>query len=78
MASPNRLPENAPGAYYVTDECIDCTQCYENVPAFFRINRTTGYSEVHHQPTTPEEIALAEEALEGCPVEAIHHDGLTE
>ncbi|CAN5592472.1 ferredoxin [soil metagenome] len=77
MASPNRLPDNVPGAYYVTDECIDCTKCYENFPAFFRLNRATSYSEVRRQPTTPKEIAFAEEALDDCPVEAIQRDGLT-
>ena len=34
-----------------------------------------GYSFVHKQPTTEEEIAMCMEALEGCPVEAIGNDG---
>ena len=34
-----------------------------------------GYSYVFKQPTTPEEEALCQEAMEGCPVEAIGNDG---
>lgn len=30
-----------------------------------------GYSYIQKQPETPEELALAEEARQGCPVEAI-------
>jgi ferredoxin len=34
-----------------------------------------GFSYVQRQPQTPEEIALADEAIQGCPVEAIGSDG---
>jgi ferredoxin len=30
---------------------------------------------VHKQPTTDDDVALCQEALEGCPVEAIGDDG---
>jgi len=32
-------------------------------------------SYIHRQPVTEEEIALAQEALEGCPSESIGSDG---
>lgn len=35
----------------------------------------SGYSYVHRQPLTADEIALTQEAIEGCPVEAIGDDG---
>ncbi len=76
MASPLRLPENVPGAYYVTEDCIDCGLCYETAPPIFHQHEVLGSSVVYHQPDNPEEVALTEEALESCPVEAIHHDGL--
>jgi ferredoxin len=41
----------------------------------FARHEETGFSFVHRQPMTPEEIALATEAIEGCPVEAIGRDG---
>jgi ferredoxin len=71
----NKLPENVSGPYYVDDQCIDCDACRETAPAFFHRNDDRGYSYVHRQPTTPQEKAQCEEALEGCPVEAIGRDG---
>ncbi len=71
------MGSNAPGAYYVTDQCVDCGSCHSNYPVIYRLEESLGSSIVHHQPTTPEEIAMAEEGLEGCPVEAIQRDGET-
>ena len=70
----NKLPENVPGRFFVDDQCIDCDACRETAPGFFRRNDDKGYSYVHKQPTTPQEVAECEEALEGCPVEAIGKD----
>lgn len=72
MAKPEeRLPENVPGAFYVTSECIDCGLCQEIAPTVFKHHAETGFSVVYHQPDSPEERALAIEAMHGCPVEAI-------
>ena len=71
----DRLAENVAGRYYVDDSCIDCDLCRGNAPDFFKRNDETGFSIVHRQPETPTEIALAEEALEGCPTESIGNDG---
>jgi len=73
--SSDRLPQNVPGAFYVDSQCIDCDLCRETAPTVFNRHDETGYSYVFHQPTTPDEIALAQEAMEGCPVEAIGNDG---
>lgn len=70
-----KWPENAPGKFYVDNQCIDCDLCRETAPNFFTRNEGGGYSFVHKQPTTEEEIALCMEALEGCPVEAIGSEG---
>lgn len=76
MAIPSdRLPQNVPGRYYVDAQCIDCDLCRETAPTIFGRHDEAGYSFVQRQPQTPEEIALAEEAIESCPVEAIGHDG---
>jgi ferredoxin len=76
MAIPaDRLPQNVPGRYYVDSQCIDCDLCRETAPTIFARHDETGFTYVHHQPTTPDEIALAEEAIQGCPVEAIGNDG---
>ena len=76
MAIPaDRLPQNVPGRYYVDAQCIDCDLCRETAPTLFGRHDEAGFSFVQRQPLTSEEIALAEEAVEGCPVEAIGNDG---
>ena len=71
----DKWPNNAPGKFYVDQQCIDCDLCRETAPAFFTRNDEGGYSFVHAQPQTEEDTALCREALEGCPVEAIGEDG---
>jgi ferredoxin len=66
-----RLPQNAPGPWYVDSNCIDCDLCRETAPSVFRRDEDGGYSIVFHQPETEDEKKLATEAKEGCPVEAI-------
>jgi len=70
-----RTPENVPGPYYLDDTCIDCDLCRSAAPDFFRRYDEGGYTYVFRQPSTPEEIALAEEARLGCPTDSIGNDG---
>ncbi len=72
----SRLPENVPGAFYITSECIDCDMCRETAPTVFKRNDDIGFSIAFRQPETEAERLLAEEALRGCPVEAIGDNGL--
>jgi ferredoxin len=74
-AREDKYAENVPGAFYVDDQCIDCDACRAAAPACFRRNDEGGYSYVFRQPETDEERALCQDALEGCPVEAIGDDG---
>ena len=75
MANPqDKVLENVPGPYYNDTTCIDCGLCPEIAPLIFRRQEDAGYSYVFRQPTTPAEIALAEEAREGCPTESIGND----
>lgn len=69
-----RLPQNVPGRWYVDNNCIDCDLCRETAPTVFRRDDENGNSIVFHQPETEEERQLAEEAMTGCPVEAIGND----
>ncbi|MEZ7956487.1 MAG: ferredoxin [Rubritalea sp.] len=71
----NKYPENIEGKIYVDDQCIDCDLCRETAPENFTRNDDEGYSYVYKQPTTPEQEALCQEAIEGCPVEAIGDNG---
>ena len=72
----DKLPDNAPGKFYVDSQCIDCDVCRDISPANFTRNEENGYSFVWKQPSTPEELALCEEAVMACPVEAIGDDGV--
>lgn len=71
----NKYAQNVPGPYYVDDQCIDCDLCRETAPANFKRDDDGGHSYLYKQPESDEERALCEDALTGCPVEAIGRDG---
>jgi len=73
----NKYKENAPGKFYVDDQCIDCDLCRETAPENFTRFEDGGYSIVKKQPATPAEEELCKEALSHCPVSAIGEDGDT-
>jgi ferredoxin len=70
-----KLPENVPGAFYVTCECIDCDQCSETAPTVFKRNPDIAFAVVFHQPATEAERQRAIEAQAGCPTDAIGNNG---
>lgn len=67
--------KNVPGKFYVDSNCIDCDLCRETAPDFFVRDDDEGVSYVCKQPDTDAEVSLCQEALEGCPVQAIGDDG---
>jgi ferredoxin len=71
----DKWAQNTAGKFYVDQQCIDCDLCRETAPGFFTRHDEGGYSFVHKQPVTEDDVALCMEALEGCPVEAIGNDG---
>jgi ferredoxin len=76
MADPtDKLAENAPGKYYVDSTCIDCDACREMAPENFARSDDNGYSYVSKQPVGEDEDEQCQDAMEGCPVEAIGDDG---
>lgn len=70
-----KWPDNAPGKYFVDDQCIDCDACRTEAPDNFTRNDEHGYSYVYKQPSTPDEEIKAKAAMEACPVEAIGNSG---
>ena len=66
-----KVPQNAPGRFYVDGQCIYCDLCVEIAPAIFKENKERGWAYVHRQPENEEEEAKACEALEACPTESI-------
>jgi len=76
MANRNqKTPENVPGLYYVDDSCIDCDMCRTIAPEFLSRFDNGGYTIVHRQPVTSDELAKAEEARDSCPTDSIGNDG---
>ena len=72
-----RFEENIAGAFYVDNECIGCHICSELAPKVFRESEDgPDHNVVFRQPETEEELVMAREALEECPVEAIGDDGM--
>ena len=70
-----KTPENVPGKYYVDTECSACMVCTETAPDNFKMTDDEEHAFVCKQPANDEEVALCEEAMEGCPDECIGDDG---
>lgn len=66
-----RLPENAPGNYFVDDACIDCETCRVLAPHVFERSDRLGLSVVAHQPESSEQALRARMAIVSCPTSAI-------
>jgi len=71
----DKYTDNVSGKFYTDSQCIDCDLCRQTAPDFFDRNAAKGYSFVSKQPKTPEEIALCQQAVDECPVEAIGNNG---
>lgn len=66
-----KLPENAPGDFFVDSTCIDCGTCYEVAPATFARSDASVKSHVTRQPASEEERARAAMAVVACPTASI-------
>jgi glyoxylase-like metal-dependent hydrolase (beta-lactamase superfamily II)/ferredoxin len=64
-----RLPENAPGDFYVDSSCIDCDACRQIAPDTFRDHGDQ--SSVFRQPGSDDETRRALMALVACPTSSI-------
>ena len=65
----DRLPENAPGDFYVYRTCIDCATCRQMAPEVF--TQGDGFSYVARQPGDPAAESRALAALVACPTGSI-------
>jgi glyoxylase-like metal-dependent hydrolase (beta-lactamase superfamily II)/ferredoxin len=64
-----RLPENAPGDFFVDSTCIDCDACRQIAPSVF--SEGAEYSFVRTQPTSAADQREAIHALLACPTGSI-------
>ena len=71
-----KFADNVPGKFYVDDQCSACDLCSDTAPETFKRHDSGGYNFVHQQPATPDQEARCQEALDGCPVQAIGNDGV--
>jgi glyoxylase-like metal-dependent hydrolase (beta-lactamase superfamily II)/ferredoxin len=65
----DRLPDNAPGDFYVDSTCIDCDTCRRIAPETFE--QGDGHSYVHAQPGGEAGRRRALMALVACPTASI-------
>lgn len=70
-----KYDDNAPGAFYVDEECIACDACMQSAPKHFKMTEDNDHAFVTIQPQNDEEQEECMEALQGCPVDAIGQDG---
>jgi ferredoxin len=71
---PQKHPQNVPGRFYVTEDCLACETCQQVAPNNFRYGEN-GLSFVFSQPSSPEEEKQCQEAVTDCPMEAVRNDG---
>ena len=70
-----KVADNVDGPWYVDTNCIDCDLCRQTAPDNFERNEDEGYSYIHKQPESEDEMQACQDAMEECPVEAIGDDG---
>ncbi len=63
--------ENLPGKMFVDQSCIACDACVLSAPENFGMHPEDEHAFVKKQPNNPAEEAACQEAMSGCPVEAI-------
>ena len=70
-----KFKQNVAGSFYVDDQCIACDACVMEAPHFFEMNDEEGHAFVKKQPESDAEKEECQNALAGCPVDAIGNDG---
>lgn len=71
----DKYPENVKGKFYVDRACIACDACVTMAPDNFSMDEDDGHAWLSKQPENEDEVEQCQEAIEGCPVEAIGDDG---
>ncbi len=66
-----KLPENVAGKYFVLDCCNACGLCKSVADTLFDSNKKGTYYFVSRQPSSAEEQAMMDEAIEFCEVNGI-------
>ncbi len=67
-----KLANNVDGKYFVTEECDGCAYCASVAPENFEFDKATNTYYISKQPENQEELEFVQEAMEDCPVDAVH------
>ena len=67
-------PENIPGPFSITEECISCEVCWKIAPDFIESHPIHTYAYFYKQPKSDLEVKKCMEALKTCPVECIYFE----
>ena len=70
-----KVPENAPGKWYVDDTCVPCQTCLTEAPTLLKWNDDETKVYFVKQPANAEEEKAAESARDVCPTASIGDDG---
>ncbi|MBP7148055.1 MAG: ferredoxin [Acidobacteria bacterium] len=70
-----KVPDGVPGKFYVDTSCSACKVCVDTAPDNFKMTDDDDHAFVSKQPANAEEEAVCQEAMDGCPSEAIGNDG---
>ena len=70
-----KQPDNVAGKYYVDSNCSACQVCVSVAPDNFKMNDGEDHALVFKQPANAAEADACEQAMSGCPEEAIGNDG---
>ena len=76
MPAPLRLPDNAPGKYYVTDACNGCGRCFSVALQNFMYTNDASMYYIIQQPVDPREEDDIREAISVCMMDCIMDDGV--
>jgi ferredoxin len=69
-----RLPGNAEGRYYTTEDCDGCAYCASVAPDNFDYAKETNTYFVCQQPRDTREEEMVLDAADDCPLDAIRVD----
>jgi len=70
-----KVSENAPGKFYVDDQCIACGVCEGSAPENFKMNDDGSHAFCYSQPADDAQKSNCVSALESCPTSSIGDDG---
>lgn len=71
----SKLSDNVAGKYYVDANCSACQVCVSVAPDNFKMSDDESHAFVYKQPDGSGEMDACEDAMKGCPEEAIGADG---